>query len=660
MTEAPSRAFRLFGTEEPVAPVRLLRAGPLTVELENGNLRYVRFDGVEMLRAISFIVRDKNWATYNPQISGLNISEGDDGFRVSYEATASDAVQTFRYSALITGGRDGTLRFEGRGAAATDFLTNRTGFVILHPVVGVAGQPARVETVDGQIVETRFPELIDPVQPMMNLRSITHSFAPGASVTCRMEGDTYEMEDQRNWTDASYKTYVRPLALPWPYTLAAGAEIAQRVTLSVTGRPHLAQQGHAAIFVKLGRTLGMAPRLGLGLDPDVAQEALSRAEALRAAAPAYLVCRHDPRRGHDRASLAQAVEVAKALGAEPWLEAVVAEVQGFAQEIAALGQAARDLGSPFPVVLVSPAPDLKCTLPGSVWPPCPAAPDLYGAARQAFPAARLGGGMFSYFTELNRKRPPHEMLDFVSFTTSALVHAGDDRSVTESLEALPYLARSVSSFVGGRPFAVGPSAMGMRDNPYGEAPLPNPGNIRQAMNSNDPRQRGLLGAAWSLGFYARFAYGGAESIALGGLVGRFGIAHAPMPFTQPWYDEHGGLYPVFHVMRGLGALAGASLVEVEISAPRNLQAVAVRTAAGAGELWLANLSGDLQRVALEPELAPARITILDEEHFVAAARSATAMDAGEKPLTAAEIVLGPYAVARIRHPVQAGTASIVN
>ena len=67
-----------------------------------------------------------------------------------------------------------------------------------------------------------FPELIDPVQPMMDLRALTHEPAPGLRVTCRMEGDTFEMEDQRNWTDASYKTYVRPLALPWPYTLAAG------------------------------------------------------------------------------------------------------------------------------------------------------------------------------------------------------------------------------------------------------------------------------------------------------------------------------------------------------------------------------------------------------------------------------------------------------
>ena len=128
-----------------------------------------------------------------------------------------------------------------------------------------------------------------------------------------------------------------------------------------------------------------------------------------------------------------AVEVAAALGATPWLEAIVAEVDEFEREIESLGQIVRELGISFPVVMASPAPDLKCTLPGSPWPPCPPAVELYSAVRRAFPDARAGGGMFSYFTELNRKRPPLESLDFVSFTTSALVHAGDDRSVTESL-----------------------------------------------------------------------------------------------------------------------------------------------------------------------------------------------------------------------------------
>ena len=49
----------------------------------------------------------------------------------------------------------------------------------------------RIETVDGRVSDTRFPELIDPVQPMMDLRAVTHAFAPGGGRRgCRMEGDT--------------------------------------------------------------------------------------------------------------------------------------------------------------------------------------------------------------------------------------------------------------------------------------------------------------------------------------------------------------------------------------------------------------------------------------------------------------------------------------
>ena len=49
-----------------------------------------------------------------------------------------------------------------------------------------------------------------------------------------MTGDTYEMEDQRNWTDASYKTYIRPLAEPWPYELSQGTQREQSVTVEIT------------------------------------------------------------------------------------------------------------------------------------------------------------------------------------------------------------------------------------------------------------------------------------------------------------------------------------------------------------------------------------------------------------------------------------------
>ena len=66
MPPAISDSIRLYGTDEAVEPPRHPQAGPLTVEFEAGNLRHIRYHGREMIRAISFVVRDKNWGTYAP------------------------------------------------------------------------------------------------------------------------------------------------------------------------------------------------------------------------------------------------------------------------------------------------------------------------------------------------------------------------------------------------------------------------------------------------------------------------------------------------------------------------------------------------------------------------------------------------------------------
>ena len=61
--DAPTRAVRLCGAEAINSPNRRLAAGPLTVELENGQLRYASFAGIEALRGVAFLVRDENWGT---------------------------------------------------------------------------------------------------------------------------------------------------------------------------------------------------------------------------------------------------------------------------------------------------------------------------------------------------------------------------------------------------------------------------------------------------------------------------------------------------------------------------------------------------------------------------------------------------------------------
>ncbi len=45
----------------------------------------------------------------------------------------------------------------------------------------------------------------------------------------------------------------------------------------------------------------------------------------------------------------------------------------------------------------------------------------------------------------------------------------------QSLEALPFILRSTRAIIGpGKPYRIGPSTIGMRQNPYGSRVMPNP------------------------------------------------------------------------------------------------------------------------------------------------------------------------------------------
>src|SRR5262249_12582875 len=136
MTDAPQRAqvdraLALYGTAEPVPDRLELDAGPVSLTVENGALRWIRLGDVEVLRGVAFLVRDRNWGTPSPEISHLDLQQTPGGFRLRFRALCRTRDGDLPWSAEIAGSADGTLRFTGRATPALDFLTNRTGFVIL-------------------------------------------------------------------------------------------------------------------------------------------------------------------------------------------------------------------------------------------------------------------------------------------------------------------------------------------------------------------------------------------------------------------------------------------------------------------------------------------------------------------------------------------------
>jgi hypothetical protein len=645
-------AIKLCGTEEPDAPNRVLRAGLLSVELESGSLRYVRFAGAEVLRGISYLVRDENWGTLTASIADLAITENPDAFVVSYRGRCADAKRRLSYDARISGRSDGSLAFEVVAVAETDVLTNRVGFVVLHPLAGAAGRPVRVVRTDGCEAMDRFPELIKPSQPIFDIRSLAHEIMPGVWATCTMEGDAFEMEDQRNWSDASYKTYVRPLGKPWPYVLEKGSRDRQAVRLSIRGGTAAAApaDADAAVEVMLGRESGQnVPVIGVGVPAEEAAHALAAIALLRRLGPQSFVCHIDARQPLDPGTLVAFRDIARASGAELELEIVISGARPPFDELRPVAEAAGAAGLAPAGVAVSPASDLISHQPGEEDPAAPPAAEIYAAARAAFPGARLGGGMLSYFTELNRKRPPAELIDFITHTTCPIVHAADDRSVMETLEALPAIIATTRAFSGKADYRVGPSAIGCRQNPYGKDVQDNPSGGRVCLARVDPRQRGLFGAAWTLGYAAAFARGGVEAVALGAPTGPFGFIYRRTDYPQPYFDELRGaaVYPAFHVVAGLAHGSGRPMLEARSSRPGTVEALAYR-ADGHRVVWLANLTARTVAVNLGglPE-AGLRAAIIDTESFERVTADPEALDAIGRDVAGGSLALGPYAVARI-------------
>jgi hypothetical protein len=568
-----SETFALFGTREAEERPVCLSAGSLSADLANGNLRTIRYQGIEVLRAVSYLVRDRDWGTYSPSIEDLVIENGDCDFSVRYTARCAGPEGSTLAITVQIAATQKELIFDAEAFSPSGFETNRCGFCILHPIVGLAGAPAIVQHVDGSTADTVFPDLIDPWQPFKSMRAITHTVSDGIRARCLMEGDTFEMEDQRNWSDASYKTYVRPLALPWPYRILAGDKVRQRIVLTIedgnarnypiarSSEPQIAE-------ITKGKLSGTMPPIGIIVTPEEAGATLSSIEMLKEVAPQHILFHFDPEAGHGVAALRDFASIAKSNVASTTLEIALPCVKPPAHEALEIAAQMKSVGFAPDAIIVSPSVDRQSTPPGSKWPDCPPLADVYEGARSAFGDIRLGGGTLSFFTELNRKPVPAEHLDFVTHCTNPIVHAADDLSVMQTLEAIPFITRSVRSIYGHKPYRIGPSTIPMRQNPYGSRTMDNVSGKRLAMAGRDPRHNGRFAQAFAFAFACQVADADLECLTLSAMTGPFGLIAGPEEPSDP-----GSPRPIFHAIKTLSSLAGSRWRECRSSVPANVLAL---------------------------------------------------------------------------------------
>jgi hypothetical protein len=628
-----------YGRDEPPPERLTLRAGPLSLEYENGDLRYIRLRDREIVRRLYVAVRDHNWNTAPMTLSRVTIQRHERSFEISYEAHHRLDDIEFTWQGHITGDEAGTITFSMDGQALSTFLRNRIGFCVLHPMAECAGAPCVVEHVDGSRTESTFPKAISPHQPFFDIRSISHRVTPDVWATMAFQGDTFEMEDQRNWTDASFKTYSTPLGLPFPVRIEQGTRISQTLTLTLQG-----QVDHG---VPIDEPLGIQvligsepaaplPGVGLGLPSHGRPSTALEVERLRALHPAHL--RLDLRLSEPyEDALEWGIREAAQIGVP--LEIALTVSDKAADELCALREALSRHLPPVCRWLVFHALE-KSTSPHWV--------DMARHHLETYSDALFAIGTNSYFTELNRGRPGTHNADVMCYSLNPQVHAFDDASLVETLEAQAVTIDSAREIAGSCPLVITPVTLRPRFNPNATTAERDSGT--ELPSAVDVRQASLLAAGWTAGSIKYISRIGVLAATYYETTGWRGVMEreegSPLPDLFP--SMPGAVFPLYHVLALVGEFAGGHVVDTVSSAPLRIDGLTLDKA-GRRRTILAALGPSTEMVTVRHLAARVAMRTLDETNAVSAmsdpeafrAEQAIMMDTDQGVL---EIELKPYAV----------------
>jgi len=531
----------LYGSETAPALTRGLQVGTLSADFIEGEIRNITLGATLILQRIYSAVRDENWGTIAGTLRLIEDTQTDNSLRLVFDSIHQHGNIDFRWRGSLTL-TPTSLTFTMDGTAHTTFKRNRIGFCVLHDAA-VAGSPCQIEFVDGTQQAAHFPKLISTHQPYLNLSAITHMPLANVQVTVRMEGDTFEMEDQRNWTDASFKTYCTPLGLPFPVTIEEGAAIQQKITLTCMGDiPAAAPIPETTITITPTNDFSPMPSVGTRYRGDKLtkrQTQLFKQLSLdHLRVDIDLAKDNIPDLLDNTAALLSSserwqVELALWLHDNP-----ENELRRFAALIESHTYFSKH-GT--------------FTVFGHGYKATPEA--LMTLAETILPKRAIYGGTDAFFTELNRNRPDtnNPAYSGISYSINPQVHAFDNDSLIETLAMQGETLRSTRAFV--KPswhIKVSPVSLKMRWNPNatGTLPVPHPDELPPHA---DPRQMTLFAAAWTVGSLKHHAENGAHSVTYYDLHGYDGLIPSAngslLPHLFPDVRE---VYPLYHVFTALG------------------------------------------------------------------------------------------------------------
>ena len=636
-----AKSVMYYGNEKPVARPIALKAGPLAMifEPETAFLRHVRLGDFEVVRAIYAAIRDENWATVLPQLSNLETQIEKDSFKLSFDVRCQKGHIDYFWRGTITGGSDGRVTYAFEGEAKSDFLRNRIGICVLHPVTECTGKPLTIEHDDGAVEQGVFPKEIAPHQPFKEIRGLSYEVHAGIRAEVRFEGEIFEMEDQRNWSDASFKTYCTPLRIPIPQQVKPGDKVHHTCTVTLGGavKPVLpVVQGRPVQISIATIPVFPLPPIGFCVARDAEPLTAREAERLKMLRPAHL--RVDLRLSDP--GCAQTLERASKESAEIRAPLhVAAIVTDDARE--QLRQLRAEVDRIKPNVSLWLVFHETEETTSERW---------LAMARDALqsyaPGVLFAGGTLDWFTEVNRNRPAPDAPWFTCYSLNPQVHAFDNMTLVENLEAQAFTVQSAKK-LSPRPLVISPITLRMRDK-SGAHKTGFPPDV-------DARQMSLLGAGWSIGSIARLAMTGhVHSLTYFETKGWRGLMEAEsgpkMPEQFP--STAGAVFPLYHVFADIAEFGAPQIYSTHCTHPLQAEALTLFDGKGRRRVLVANLTGETQEIKIKSGTSPGRVRFLDETNFDQATRDPEAFRKEQgvivQPVSAKiELKMLPFAVARV-------------
>lgn len=409
----------------------------ISFQFANGDLRTFSIDGTEIIQRIYFAVRDETWLNIEPLLH--NLSSAVDGCTAVYSYDLLFQEKKVNFTAHIVTRIDthtGRLQVEASGEALSDFRKNRIG-LCMHLNASLKGSRCDVVHTDGSRSSVELPILVSSHQPILNIRQM--ELRKGhLKAEFIFEGDIFEMEDQRNWTDASYKIYSTPLGLPFPVAVKKGDQFHQKISVTTTsiaeaGRPPQSESPYGTMV------LLPFPRLGTTIPDNFSFEDFNEPVGNGAFPFSYL--RIDfhlysngwKEKATGNALLAQEkqIPIYAMLYFSDRHEKELVDFLTFLDTF----QLRND------IVCAALLSSTDFVLSDSIldW--------LIPKLRSTLPGVKTGAGTDANFAQLNRNRPSAERVDFLCYSIHPQEHASDKLSIIENIKGGFDTVRTAQSFV---------------------------------------------------------------------------------------------------------------------------------------------------------------------------------------------------------------------